>query len=458
MKKFLRIIGIMILIAEIAGMAYLGGYIRPQLVFQQNREIAEAKRIEEEKRLAEERAEAERLAAIEAARDHRTYHIYNTSTGNTRVDNGIQSVIDEAAEEFLNATENSEEEVFFGATRTFDVGNYFSLLFIYSYNDVSETETRFVSTSTGRVLSKEETLGDNWRTYLSDYFVYNVKKLEQVRDDLAEGYEEVIADAEGNFTTFVVLEDGTANVYFQPNTLTSTGKLEIINVPANVLTGEYYGRRRVDPNKPMVALTFDDGPSEDYSPRILDCLEANNAVATFFEVGRNVDAYPEITKRAADLGCEIGSHTYNHINLPSAYNSTLNDDRAKCEAAFTNAIGYIPYLLRPPEGAIGGSAKYMYDNAFIGWSVDTQDWLNRNVGVTTSVVKNFGNLDGQVILMHSIYETSAASAEIIIPWLIENGYQLVTISELLEYHYGIIEPEAHVYYAVDFFLYGREAY
>ena len=67
------------------------------------------------------------------------------------------------------------------------------------------------------------------------------------------------------------------------------------------------------------------------------------------------------------------------------------------------------------------------------------------------------NLDGQVILMHSIYDTSATAAEYIIPWLIEQGYQLVTISELLEYHYDIPVPEKHVYYAVDFFLYGRAA-
>lgn len=214
-------------------------------------------------------------------------------------------------------------------------------------------------------------------------------------------------------------------------------------------------RRNIDPDRPMVALTFDDGPNETGSPRILDCLEENGAVATFFEVGQNVDRYPEMSKRAAALGCELGSHTYNHINLRNATAETLEKDYALCEAAFKNAVGYMPELYRPPEGALGSEAKAAYAHPFIGWSVDTEDWLTRDARATVSYVENFGDLDGQVILMHSIYESSAAATEELVPWLLERGYQLVTVSELLEYKYDI-KPEDHVYYAVDFFLYGAE--
>ena len=209
--------------------------------------------------------------------------------------------------------------------------------------------------------------------------------------------------------------------------------------------------RAVDPDKPMVALTFDDGPSGEYSPLILDCLEKNNAVATFFEIGCNVAKYPEIDKRAAELGCEIGSHSYYHNVLPGQSQEDIAEDQRLCKEVFENAIGTDPVLIRPPQGSVVKSILNQYDQIFVGWSVDTEDWLYQNVDRTVNKVQQAGDLDGQVILMHSIYKESVQAAEILVPWLIEQGYQLVTVSELFAYHYGIT-PEKHYYYAYDYFI------
>ena len=209
--------------------------------------------------------------------------------------------------------------------------------------------------------------------------------------------------------------------------------------------------RVIDPDKPMVALTFDDGPCGEYSPLILDCLEKNNAVATFFEIGCNVAKYPEIDKRAAELGCEIGSHSYYHNVLPGQSQEDIAEDQRLCREVFENAIGTDPVLIRPPQGSVVKSILNQYDQIFVGWSVDTEDWLYKNVDRTVNNVQQAGNLDGQVILMHSIYQESAQAAEILVPWLIEQGYQLVTVSELFYYHYGIT-PEKHYYYAYDYFI------
>ena len=209
--------------------------------------------------------------------------------------------------------------------------------------------------------------------------------------------------------------------------------------------------RAIDPDKPMVALTFDDGPSGEYSPLILDCLEKNNAVATFFEIGCNVANYPEIDKRAVELGCEIGSHSYYHNVLPGQSQEDIAEDQRLCKEVFENAIGTDPVLIRPPQGSVVKSILNQYDQIFVGWSVDTEDWLYKNVDRTVNKVQQAGNLDGQVILMHSIYQESAQAAEILVPWLIEQGYQLVTVSELFYYHYGIT-PEKHYYYAYDYFI------
>ena len=209
--------------------------------------------------------------------------------------------------------------------------------------------------------------------------------------------------------------------------------------------------RAIDPDKPMVALTFDDGPSGEYSPLILDCLEKNNAVATFFEIGCNVAKYPEIDKRAAELGCEIGSHSYYHNVLPGQSQEDIAEDQRLCKEVFENAIGTDPVLIRPPQGSVVKSILNQYDQIFVGWSVDTEDWLYQNVDRTVNKVQQAGDLDGQVILMHSIYKESVQAAEILVPWLIEQGYQLVTVSELFSYHYGIT-PEKHYYYAYDYFI------
>lgn len=209
--------------------------------------------------------------------------------------------------------------------------------------------------------------------------------------------------------------------------------------------------RVIDPDKPMVALTFDDGPSGEYSPLILDCLEKNNAVATFFEIGCNVAKYPEIDKRAVELGCEIGSHSYYHKVLPGQSDEAIAEDQRLCREAFEKAISADPALIRPPQGSVVKSILNQYEQIFVGWSVDTQDWLYRDVDRTVNNVKQAGDLDGQVILMHSNYQESVQAAEILVPWLLEQGYQLVTVSELFQYHYGIT-PEKHYYYAYDYFI------
>ena len=209
--------------------------------------------------------------------------------------------------------------------------------------------------------------------------------------------------------------------------------------------------RAIDPDKPMVALTFDDGPCGEYSPLILDCLENNQAVATFFEIGCYVDQYPEIDRRAAELGCEIGSHSYYHKALPGQSDEAIAEDQRLCREAFEKAIGTDPVLIRPPQGSVVKSILNQYEQIFVGWSVDTQDWLYRDVDRTVNNVKQAGDLDGQVILMHSNYQESVQAAEILVPWLLEQGYQLVTVSELFQYHYGIT-PEKHYYYAYDYFI------
>lgn len=203
--------------------------------------------------------------------------------------------------------------------------------------------------------------------------------------------------------------------------------------------------RTIDPYAPMVALTFDDGPHELYSQQILDVLEQYHAVATFFEVGYNARCYPDILRRMASLGCEIASHTNAHHDLTTLSQDAMLTDLAKLDQIIYDATGATPTLVRPPYGAVNSMVKYQSGRAMVLWTVDTKDWLYRDVQVLTDFFMNYGDLDGEIVLLHSIHASTAEAMAVVIPWLIEQGYQLVTVSELMAYYYGELFEANHFY-------------
>ncbi len=208
--------------------------------------------------------------------------------------------------------------------------------------------------------------------------------------------------------------------------------------------------RTIDPSKPMVALTFDDGPCGTWSDAILDVLEENHALATFFEVGNNVLAYPEPVQRMAELGCEIASHSNAHKNLGKMKKSALLQDLDAADAAFVAAGVEAPTIVRPPYGAVNKTVKSCTGRTMITWTVDTEDWKSRDAQTVVSYVQNFGSLDGEIVLMHSIYESTADAVAVLVPWLQEQGYQLVTVTELLAYYYGEL-PQPDQFYGYTYF-------
>ncbi len=197
--------------------------------------------------------------------------------------------------------------------------------------------------------------------------------------------------------------------------------------------------RVIDPSKPMVALTYDDGPSI-HTNRILDCLQLHGAAATFFEVGNNVVNYPQITKRAFDAGMEIGNHSYSHPNFNTMSVSAALNQIASTSVAISNATGgYVPRLMRPPYGNITKELCAKIEQPSIHWSIDTRDWATRNAWQTINSVLNSVK-DGDIILMHDVYSQTAEATETIVPALIERGFQLVTVSELSLYKNQPLSP------------------
>lgn len=191
---------------------------------------------------------------------------------------------------------------------------------------------------------------------------------------------------------------------------------------------------QIDPSKKMVALTFDDGPGA-YTGRLLDCLERNHAKATFFMVGTNVANYKSTVKRMANLGCELGNHSYNHSSFTS-----LSYDSMRWQVTTTNnliysAAGAYPTLFRLPYGNGYNSSTVLsaLQLPSIYWSIDPRDWANTGDPQHTVNAVLDSVQSGDIVLMHDIYYSTVRAAETIIPSLISRGYQLVTVSELAKY-------------------------
>ena len=180
-----------------------------------------------------------------------------------------------------------------------------------------------------------------------------------------------------------------------------------------------------------VALTFDDGPSAAATAKILDLLERYQVKATFFVLGNMAEALPELLKRQVALGCEIGNHTQGHKYLTKL---SVTDMRYQIDTVNNHVeavTGVRPRLLRPPYGAKNDYVRAEAGMPLMLWNIDTEDWKHRNAQKTIDAVLNFVK-DGDVILMHDLYATTAEACETIIPELINRGFELVTVSELFE--------------------------
>ena len=193
--------------------------------------------------------------------------------------------------------------------------------------------------------------------------------------------------------------------------------------------------RVIDPDKPMVALTYDDGPHEVYTNQLLDIFEEYDAVATFFEIGKHLPRDPDSVRRAAEMGCEIGSHSYSHSKFEKITPEEVLADLEAADAAFEDVLGYAPTLLRPPYGSLN-EALDTAGYSVVTWSVDPSDWKVKETGPVVEHIQNVKNLDGQVVLLHSLYESTVEATRILVPWLLEQGYQLVTVSELITHRFN----------------------
>jgi peptidoglycan/xylan/chitin deacetylase (PgdA/CDA1 family) len=180
-----------------------------------------------------------------------------------------------------------------------------------------------------------------------------------------------------------------------------------------------------------VALTFDDGPSTENTPKALKVLKKYDAHATFFVVGSRVAEGAKVLKQVVEQGNEIGNHSWDHSSLAQMSMKKVNREYDRTAKLVKKLVGYDVKLLRPPYGAISQAMRKKLKHPMILWSVDTLDWKSKNPKKILKEVKKQVK-DGSIILMHDIHPTTVESLDAVLSWLTKNGYDVLTVSELAE--------------------------
>ena len=225
-------------------------------------------------------------------------------------------------------------------------------------------------------------------------------------------------ESDGSFCKNDWREVGGSKYYFNKDGYMTTGWLE--------LDGKEYffdenGKYDSTKHRPMVALTFDDGPGR-FTDKLLDCLEENNAKATFFMLGENVERFPDVVKRMHDSGMELGNHSYDHTILTSTTKDGVIQQMHKTNSAIENICGVPADVMRPPGGSYNETIASLVGLPIITWSIDTRDWATRNADNTYKVTLD-NVKDGSIVLMHDIHESSIEASLRLIPDLIEKGFR-----------------------------------
>jgi len=225
----------------------------------------------------------------------------------------------------------------------------------------------------------------------------------------------------------------SANNQYRPPAYTQKLRNPDMNLPSNFSSSTVTHNRGLSAY-PYVAMTFDDGPHPQNTPRLLDMLRARNIRATFYVIGRNVDRYPHIARRIVSEGHEIGNHTYTHRKLTSLSDSQVRQEMQKTQDSIARATGVKPRTMRPPYGALLTRQRTMIYNEYnyptIMWSVDPEDWRRPGVSVVRSRLVSRAH-NGAILLAHDLHAPTVDAMPGTFDGLLGKGFKFVTVSQML---------------------------
>lgn len=356
-----------------------------------------------------------------------------------QIDNLISNYIDDIYNNFKNDYINNTAELNISYSFN-ELDKYISIsltTFISSNalaHPLNEIYTIVYDKSKKRVLKLGDLLNE-------DEIEKEIPRLKKQLDNkykeclIKEMVESRISKELTNYQLFL-LNENNITIFFNPYDITS-GNCNIIsiNIPIKLSNQKSEDTASIIPDiiefdysKPTIALTFDDGPSK-YTKKIIDLLKKYNAPSTFFVIGNKVEIYKDTIKLMYKNGNEIANHSYDHKWLTRLDDEDFFEQINKTQNAVKKVTGFTPKLLRPTYGSINNKIRKNSKLDIIMWDVDTRDWEIKNAKKIAN--KALASIeDGDIILMHDVYERTYRALEIMLPKLKEQGFQFVTVSKL----------------------------
>lgn len=341
--------------------------------------------------------------------DNKFISINYPETNIKKLNKYIKKDINEAVKTF-NKLDNEEKELNIDYTYNVVNDNYInvSLKKYISYNNYQNEsiDTYVFDKKSNSLLSINDIIYDSskYQNKLTDKFVFD----EEYITFFSIHNNKIMEDK-------VKLNSENAKIAIQKKEETNFINYETVN-------------KTIDSNKPIIALTFDDGPSK-YTKQIVNLLKKYNCNATFFVLGNKVKIYKDTIKESISNGNEIGNHSYNHKWLSRLKVEDIKEQINKTQDILKKEVNYTPILLRPTYGSVNKKIRNNTNLEIVLWNVDTLDWKIKSskkiAERSLSQIK-----DRSIILMHDTHERTYEALKIMIPKLIDEGYQFVTISEL----------------------------
>lgn len=210
----------------------------------------------------------------------------------------------------------------------------------------------------------------------------------------------------------------------------SEAENEIHEIQETVSDATAYVNASVQEEAPKIAITFDDGPSESWTPVLLDGLKERDVKATFFLIGENAAAHPEIVRRLDEEGHLIGNHTYHHVEITKVSDEKARQEIEDTDEVIREIIGKGTEYMRPPFGAWQRKLELEMSVMPVMWTIDPLDWTTENTDEIVNKVVTEAE-ENDIILLHDCYKSSVEAALRIIDILKKEGFEFVTVDELI---------------------------
>ncbi|WP_416327669.1 polysaccharide deacetylase family protein [[Eubacterium] hominis] len=386
-------------------------------------------------------------------KEHSVYSILYPKTEIEELDTKVASIVHDRQKEFDERTKEYKEKRKAEYNVTYESyvkdDRYISiLLYLYEsiYQNKEDIVTLIYDSKEKHFVSLDDVMHGEYLNMISEKAQSYFKERFPQECDQADFKAHTSAALE-NFSQFVLKKDRIVFYFPSGRLFDQSASMEIMYsdvsdymdmepeatsafVPYDQVLNENV--KPIDKDKPMVALTFDDGPSKKYTASILDALKEYNASATFFVLGSNAENAPDLLQRMVLEGNEIGNHTFSHKQLTTLSKEGIEEEIKETKECIYQITHTYPQVLRPPYGSKNDLVLQCANDAkVVTWTLDTRDWKDRDAKIVVErILKEVK--DGDIILMHDLYASSAQAARIVIPKLQDAGYQLVTVSQLYE--------------------------